>query len=337
MRTRLVVGLAFGALGIVTVACSSSSSGSSNPYPDVQHFCSAVAAAECGSKSSGTVVNCSLSGSVDTTLSDCESFRQSECEKGSIVVPFPGSDSATSRTYTSANVQPCIDAINNALNSSGAMSNGVAVLTYDQLFGMGNLVDTCEQVFLGSAATGATCKSDFDCTNTGDICAPDPLGQTGPTCATPRPTSIGNMCRDTGDTCTNGFCSSKAVCVALLADGQTCTADGQCQASSHCIGGTCAARGGSGAACASNNDCDPTIPLFCDVYRPGGAVCAKTLLLGSGAPDCSGFLLGQGLVLDGGSSSSSGSSSGSGSGSGSSSGGGDSGAETGAGDAAGGG
>ena len=193
MRTRLVVGLAIGALGIVAVACSSSSSGSNNPYPDVAHFCTAVAQAECGTASTGALSNCSLSGS--SVSSSCITFRTSECTKGNIVMP---SAPFGNRTLTSGNVQACLDAITSAFNGS----NGVSVLTYDQLYGSGGVVDKCEQVFVGAVAAGSTCTSTFDCATSTDVCAADPLNPTASTqCAAPTPVSV--MCRNIGDTCTN--------------------------------------------------------------------------------------------------------------------------------------
>jgi len=316
MRTRLVVGLAIGALGIVTVACSSSSSGSNNPYPDVEHFCAAVAQAECGSASTGAISNCSLSGS--SVLSDCVTFRTGECTKGNIVMPGP---SFGNRTLTSGNVQPCIDAITSAFNGS----NGVSVITYTDLYGsdgMSGIVGTCEQVFVGAAATGATCTSNYDCSSSTDQCFADPAAPTKLTCDPPTPHSVGGPCRDPGDTCTGGYCDTTTTptCVASLADGQKCTDSAQCQASSRCAGGACAPRGVAGSLCATNDDCDATSQLLCDVYRSTGAVCAKSLLLGNTSADCTGYLEGQ--VPDA-SGSSSGSSSGGSSGSGSSSGGGD--------------
>src|ERR1019366_4125835 len=149
------------------------------------------------------------------------------------------------------------------------------------------------QVFVGAVAAGSTCTSTFDCATSTDVCAADPLNPTASTqCAAPTPVSV--MCRNIGDTCTNGYCSSKATCVPFLADGASCTA-GQCQASSRCTGGVCAARGGAGAACATNDDCDPTVPLLCDLYRTGGAIGPTSILLGNGSADCTGYLEGQGL------------------------------------------
>src|SRR5580704_19116393 len=103
MRAQLVVGAALSALGFVA-ACSSSSS-SSNPYPGVTEFCTAVAQAECQESA-----NCGGS------KSDCETYRQAQCTGGTIVLPLADSDTL-SRTYTSANAQNCINALNSTFNS----------------------------------------------------------------------------------------------------------------------------------------------------------------------------------------------------------------------------
>lgn len=293
MRTRLVVGLTFGALGMIATACSSSSSSSAppNPYPDVEHFCAAVAQAECQ-----VLPNCETATSALTT--ECETYRQSECESGSIIVQFPGSSSALSRTYTSANVTACLNALNTAFAPA---SSGVNLVSYDQLFGTGNLIDTCEAVFVGTAANGAACNTDYDCTTSGDVCAPV-LGQTQGQCATPTSKMLGDACANPGDECASGsYCapsaSSLPKCVAAVTVGQSCDATtvGECGASGQCAGGVCAALSELNGACGSNTDCDSG--LFCDLY--GGGKCEKALNLGSGSPDCSGFLLGTG-TSDGG-------------------------------------
>ncbi len=293
MRTRLVVGLVVGALGMVATACSSSSSPSAppNPYPDVEHFCAAVAQAECQ-----VLPNCETASSALTM--QCQTYRQSECENGSIIVQFPGSGSALTRTYTSSKVTACLTALNNAFAPSSA---GVNLVSYDQLFGAGALIDTCEGVFVGTAANGAACNTNYDCTTAGDSCAPV-LGQTQGQCATPTSKMLGDACADPGDECASGtYCapsaSSLPKCVAAENVGQSCTATtaGECGATGQCSGGVCAALSELNGACGSNTDC--AAGLFCDLY--GGGKCEKALNLGSGSPDCNGFLLGMG-TSDGG-------------------------------------
>lgn len=303
MRTRLVVGLVVGALGVVAWGCSSSSGGS-NPYPDVAHFCAAVAAAECqstGASSPSAIDNC---GNSSMQQQQCNAFRAAQCADGSIIVPFPGSPDALQRNYTSGNVPACITAINNLFGSANTSTNGIMSISYSQLFGAGNLVDTCEAVFAGSAGDGQACTTDFDCTVMGEVCAVNPLLGSS-VCAQPSPKNVGDPCADPGDQCTNGYCSTASkepTCVALLDNNAPCTVDAQCQTSSHCSGGACAPLGEIGQACASNSDCDASQNLFCDIYHQSGPACVKSIVFDNSQDDCQGYLFGAGLgsVPDGG-------------------------------------
>jgi hypothetical protein len=249
-----------------------------------------VAQAECQ-----VLPNCETASS--SLTSECQTYRQSQCLIGSIIVPFPGSDSALSRTYTEGNVKPCLDALNNAF---GPASSGVNLVSYDQLFGSGNIIGICEAVFQGSAANGANCNTTYDCVTKGDICAPV-LGQSSGQCATPTPKMLGDACADPGDQCATGtYCalssSSLPKCVAALSVGQNCTTSDECGGAGQCSGGVCTALSQLNAPCASNTDC--ASGLFCDLYA--GGKCEKTLNLGSGSPDCSGFLFGTGASDGGG-------------------------------------
>lgn len=291
MQARLFFSAAC-SLGLLGVACSSSSGGSSNPYPHQEDFCTAVAKAECQSGGNDAFDNCGVTGGSAT---QCISFRTDECMKGSIIVPFPGSDQIANRTYTSENVQPCLDALNAAFGSKGS-SAGVSSISYSTLFGAGGLEDICEKVFVGNRADMQSCATSYDCTQAGEVCAQDPLNPSSSVCATPRQVALGDACRDPGDDCTNGFCTgSPPVCVALVADGAACTQSAQCLSTSRCVSGKCAALGVANDPCSSNADCAAASQLFCDTYRSTGAVCAKGLILGGSAPDCSGFLFGTGV------------------------------------------
>jgi hypothetical protein len=303
MRTRLVVGLAtygVAALGVVAVVAGcSSSSGGSNPYPDIAHFCAAVAAAECqstGASSPSAFDNC---GATTMQGQECNSFRTAQCAEGSIIVPFPGSADALKRNYTSGNVQACINAIDQVFGSANMSTNGIQSISYTQLFGMGNVVDTCEAVFVGTAADNQACTTNYDCTVMGEVCALNPFGG-GSVCAQPSPKNVGDPCADPGDQCTNSYCSTSGstkepTCVALLDNNSPCQVDAQCQTSSHCSGGVCAPLAEIGQACAANTDCDVSAGLFCDIYHQGGAACVKSLVFDNGQDDCQGYLFGSGL------------------------------------------
>lgn len=280
MRIRLIAGLGLGVLGTIATACSSSSSGNNNPYPDIDHFCAAVAKAECQEST-----NCG------TDESSCETYRTKVCTEGTIIVPLQPSDTL-SRAYTSGNVQKCIDALNNAFGNNNVQ------IKYDDLFKSGGLVDTCEAVFQGNVGNGSGCTTDYDCTQMGEVCASVP-GQT-PACATPTTKQLGSACADPGDTCASGnYCSNASgspKCVASETNGGPCKSNDECVSGLHCVSGACSALAMSGEACASNSDCDPTAP-FCD---PDVNKCAVGLGFLNGSFDCNGFLLGQGLPDAGG-------------------------------------
>jgi len=275
MRIRLIAGLGLGALGIITTACSSSSSGNNNPYPDIDHFCAAVAKAECQEST-----NCG----VDET--QCETYRTRVCTQGTVIVPLTPTDTL-SRTYTTGNAKSCIDALN------GAFGNNNVQIKYADLFKTGGLVDTCEGVFVGNVGNGSGCTTNYDCTMSGEVCASVPGQQAA--CATPTTKQVGSACADPGDTCATGnYCSNASgsdKCVAAGTEGGPCKANNQCVAADHCVSGACAALALSGGACATNDDCDPSAP-FCD---PDVDKCAVGLGFLNGSFDCNGFLLGQNL------------------------------------------
>jgi hypothetical protein len=288
MRIRLIAGLGLGALGIVASACSSSSSGNSNPYQTQSDFCAAVAQAECQETGDN---NCSIS----VSQMQCVTWRTSQCMQGNIILPLANSDT-TSRTYTPGNAKACIDALNSAFNQ--------VQIKYTDLFKSGGLVDTCEHVFVGNAGDGSGCHSDYDCTVSGEVCAPI-LGQATGACAKPTPKMLGEACADPGDECaTSTYCAipsggSLPKCVASANTGAICSGSNQCVAADYCATGgtssTCQVRVQSGGACTSTGDCDTN--LFCD---PDVNQCKGSLGFVSGSPDCNGFLLGQNLPDAGG-------------------------------------
>jgi hypothetical protein len=282
MRIRLIAGLGLGALATIATACSSSSSGSNNPYPDVSHFCAAVAKAECQE-----ATNCGVDASM------CETYRASQCNSGVIVLKLTPSDTL-SRQYSSDKAQGCINALNSAF---GGGQNSVEI-KYDDLFKSGGIIDTCEAVFAGNVGNGSACTTNYDCTQSGEVCASVPGQQAA--CATPTMKAQGSACADPGDTCAAGnYCSNASgspKCVASGTTGGPCMANDQCVATDHCVGGACAALSISGEPCTSNADCDPTAP-FCD---PDVDKCAVALGFLNGSFDCNGFLLGQGLPDGGG-------------------------------------
>lgn len=282
MRIRLIAGLGLGALGIVASACSSSSSGNNNPYPDVQHFCAAVAKAECQE-----ATNCGVD------EAQCETYRTAQCQQGTIVVKQAPSDTL-SRTYTSGNAQACIDALN---DSSHGFGGGNVQIKYPDLQ---KIVDACEAVFVGNAGNGSGCVTKYDCTKSGEICAPLPGRMDQGACATPTAKMTGDVCADPGDTCPdNNYCSTASgtpTCVASSTTKGPCQSDIQCITTDYCVNGACETKQVSGGTCTSDADCDSTAP-FCD---PDVDKCAVGLGFLNGSFDCNGFLLGQNLPDAGG-------------------------------------
>jgi hypothetical protein len=275
MRIRLIAGLGLGALGIVTVACSSSSSGNNNPYAKQSDFCAAVAKAECQE-----ATNCG----VDET--QCETWRARQCNSGTIIVPLTPSDTL-SRQYNPDKAKACIDALN------GAFGNSNVQIKYGDLFNKGGLVDTCEAVFAGNVGNGSACTTDYDCTQMGEVCASVPGQQAA--CATPTMKALGSACADPGDTCATGtYCSNASgsdKCVAAETNGGPCQSNDECVTGFHCVNKACTAQALSGGACATNSDCDPSAQ-FCD---PDVDKCTVGLGFLNGSFDCNGFLLGQNL------------------------------------------
>ena len=287
MRIRLIAGLGLGALGIVaTAACSSSSSGNSNPYEHQSDFCTAVANAECQETGDN---NCSIA--VDQM--QCVTYRTSECMQGHIILSNLPSSDTTSRTYTPDNAKACIDALN------GAFSN--VQIKYDDLFKSGGLIDTCEHVFVGNAGDGSGCHTDYDCTVNGEVCAPI-VGESTGACAKPTPKMLNEACADPGDECApSTYCAvpsggSLPKCIASADTNQSCSTSDECVAADYCAPNQkCQPRVQSGGACLTNDDCQTG--LFCD---PDVLQCKGSFGFVSGSPDCNGFLLGQNLPDAGG-------------------------------------
>jgi hypothetical protein len=273
MRNALAIRLAgAAAIGALAIACSASTA--SNPYPDVSSFCSAVAKAECQDNAV-----CAI----DQT--QCETYRTSVCQQDA------ASAQASGRTYNSDNAKACIDALN------GAFGNGASKVTYQQLYGSGSITDKCERVFVGNAGNGGACQTNYDCTDSSEICAPVP-GMTGSQCAKPTQKNLGDACADPGDQCADGsYCSTQGggipKCVASAADGAPCPSGVQCVSSDFCNGGICAAKSGPGGPCTQDSDCNSQAP-YCDPYA--GHICTIGLTFATGAPDCKGYFLGAGTA-----------------------------------------
>jgi hypothetical protein len=241
MNTRLVVGFAVAALGASTFACTTAA----GPYAEVGEYCTAYAKAICQA-------GCQFEPST------CETFQTNQCNQQA-----DESTASGTRQYQPGNVQACIDAVNGAYDNASVVSTAQVQ----------SIASTCARVFLGTAAEGATCTSDFDCAVNGDFCASAP-GVSTDACAKPTPKQLNDDCADRGDQCpTDAYCAPEtgtSVCVAAQTTGQTCSATVPCDSENHCVNGICKALAVRGQAC--NSDADCTGGLFCDlntdVYVP---------------------------------------------------------------------
>jgi hypothetical protein len=136
---------------------------------------------------------------------------------------------------------------------------------------------SCQAMFSGTRAPGATCFSDEECAADGSICA-------------------GLL---TEQACGSGICTASA------ALGQVCGEQVPCAAGTHCVakpGGAVCEPGDPGARCVENGDCDRALwcqqgscvadrlagqPCRFDAECAGGTLCVGELSSGTSAGVCS--------------------------------------------------
>jgi hypothetical protein len=164
-----------------------------------------------------------------------------------------------------------------------------------------NYPDVC-RVQPGKTISGAACGSDWQCASTYCRKTDAKCGVCGPRAA------AGADCT-ASDGCEKGLVCANKKCVAPAAPGADCNLPNQpCRADLYCTAasgsGKCAAKQGSGAACADNSDaCDFGKGVFCNpitkmcepiTVAKGGEACGlglKTICVGFFDP-CSNFLTG---------------------------------------------
>lgn len=276
MRSRLVTGLATGALPLIAWACSSQTA--TPLYPDVATFCVAKAKAICQA-----VAICAA----DPTA--CQTYQVSKCDTDATAATASGV-----RKYSSENAPACIDAL------SSAFGNSSSEVSYAQLVGPGSLTDKCERVLVGGATKDQPCASDYDCANN-LICVPAEPGTTSSesVCASPVQKNAMDLCAEPGDQCpTDTYCGPPPggvapECIPAAQPGQACAAASPCVSAERCSNGLCVARATGGSSCSTSDDCAAVDP-YCDVYA--GNICTIGLTFATGALDCEGFLLGMGVV-----------------------------------------
>jgi hypothetical protein len=263
MRTRLVVGLTIGALGMLVAACSSSSSSSTPTPPDStpQIFCTDYASAICA-----------LSSICEFDVSNCETFQNQQC------TTFANAAQATgTRTYSQPAGHACIVAMNSTYGGSPSSISGAALAA---------LTVTCNEAFVGSVASNKPCTDDYDCVS-GYTCSNIP-GSTNSICGSGSAVAAGGMCLFTSQCPASTYCEAMSgaepTCAATPATGGACSATIPCGAGDYCNGGTCQAQLAIGQTCAQNTDC---LSAYCDTYPP--AACTTGLTFARGAIDCNGI------------------------------------------------
>jgi hypothetical protein len=276
MRHSNFIGYTLGGVVAFAAACSSKSS---SPFPEVTSFCAAKAKAECQ-----VAAICAIDEAT------CEQSRSQLCETDAV-----NATSAGSRTYDSGKAQACIDALN------GAYGNNNSKVTFAQLVGPGSITDTCERVFAGAGAQGASCRTSYDCSND-LICAPTVPGSMAFSCANQVQKNQNDFCEDPGSTCASDtYCAKQSSgayqCKPAAQTGQACSATTPCVSAQRCLGGTCEARARSGGKCTTNDDCGSDAP-YCDPYA--GNICTLGLTFATGATDCKAFEPGSNGGSDGG-------------------------------------
>jgi hypothetical protein len=265
MRTPLVTAIAAGAIGALALACSSKPP--PDPYATVDEFCAAYAKAIC-----------QISSTCQFDATACQMFQSTACVQNA-----GRSTSSGSRQYKSSNVQPCIDALNSAYGNS---ATSVSAATLSDIDGK------CQHVFAGGAGHGKACQTDFDCTQSGDICATAP--GVGSVCATPTPKNDGDYCADPGDQCpSTDYCQPQggtSKCVAAVPMGQPCSASMPCDGNDRCLAGVCEVLAQQGQVCSATSDC--SAGLLCDTYTSAAApepACVTALTFARGSVDCLGI------------------------------------------------
>lgn len=267
MRTRLVVGLVVGALGMVATACSSSSSGGAAPTPPdstVEAFCADWATAIC---QLSTFCQFDATACVTNQTSVCSTFATNATASGD-------------RQYSQPAGKTCIDALTKAYGGNPSVIAAADLATLDA---------TCNAAFVGSVASDKPCTSDYDCA-TGLTCSLIP-GQSTSVCGANSSVAAGGTCLATAQCPPNYYCApvmgAEPQCTATPTTGGACSGAIPCGVDDFCgAGGTCQAKATVGQTCTSNSDCAASAP-YCDLYPP--AACTTGLTFARGSIDCNGI------------------------------------------------
>ncbi|MEZ4227213.1 MAG: hypothetical protein R3B13_40110 [Polyangiaceae bacterium] len=236
------------ALGLGFVGCSSEKSGTPavDPYRSEESFCGEWAKAACNK----TVVDKCSGGGDDTEA--CVQKQSSFC-----LAALPAN-------YASKNAKACVEAVKKAYSD--------AKLTAEELQLVRTFAEPCDELSQGPKAEHDTCTRSSDCdTVAGFRCIIRP-GDAEGSCETPVIASGGDPCADANVTCAETHYCDGSNCLTKAAEGKACDASVPCAPGLRCadMSGTftCVSKAGTGATCATDDDCT-------------SGVCAK----GSGASE----------------------------------------------------
>ena len=241
MRTWLGLAMTTVLLGVSVGACSSTPA---EKYPTADSMCADVATQEC-----------QIASLCGADVAACTAARKDNCVK-KIVVPA----TVGGRTYTPALAQACVD----KAQSNYALSN--RFITVDQ---QNAQFETCNRVFQGASSVNSKCMTNYDCAGS-NVC-------TSNICGAKTVKAVMTGCGNPGDVCDTGlFCAPgmPALCQPGKASGAACADSTQCGPNLRCSASVCGARGGSGAACTTNDDCDTTA-AYCNTAD--GSKCSAGL------------------------------------------------------------
>jgi hypothetical protein len=161
-----------------------------------------------------------------------------------------------------------------------------AALTGPELAIVLKLGAPCDRMMRGTAALGASCKTNADCDGpAGHECV---VTHSGGSCQVPILAAPGSACTAPDVVCPRGFRCDRKNCVEALSLGECCSKDRECAPSAYCgkVGTSiaCAARQDLGSACSADNQCASGL---CYAATGSAGVCADRLDLSPSEPVCS--------------------------------------------------
>lgn len=236
-----------------SLACSSSSGGSSDGPSNSQDACSALAASLC--------------------------TKVSACGSASFLAYYGTQDacvaSITNTCKTTAGLAST-GATSDVINACKTAYDGASCV--DVRFNE----DLCPPI-KGSLTPGSTCADDGQCDS--GICKGGGSSTCGVCIA---PAAPGGSCKDLP--CPIGFyCNSGSICTGRLAAGGSCKSTNECKGATTCViapdgTGTCATppQHGPGEACANSNECDAAQNLTCAMSTGGKGICTKVTVVNPG-------------------------------------------------------